>query len=76
MRARRRPRRPVRQGPQPALRIASQPLMHRLPRHTMAAGHLGNRQALLQDLQHRPVTLLHHTQLRQHTRPLSLRSAF
>ena len=76
MRARRRPRRPVRQPAQAARRIAGQPLMHRLPRHTMAAGHLGNRQALLQDLQHRPVPLLHHTQLHQHTRPLSPRSAF
>jgi len=38
MRARRRPRGPVREPRQAARRIAGQPLMHRLPRHPKLAG--------------------------------------
>jgi hypothetical protein len=34
----------------------------------MAAGRFRHRDALLEHLQHRPVPLLHHTQLHQHTR--------
>src|SRR5581483_4101981 len=63
------PRGPVRQPRQPTLvGIPGQPLVHRLPRHPTPARHLRDRRALLQDLQHRPVPLLHHTQLHQHTR--------
>src|SRR5581483_9293092 len=69
MRARRRPRGPVRQPRQPTLiGIPGQPLVHRLPRHTTPARHLRDADAFFQDLQHRPVPLLHHTQLHQHTR--------
>ncbi len=76
MRARHRPRRPVRQPRQPtAAGIPGQPLVHRLPRHPIPARHFNDRRAFLQDLQHRPIPLLHDTQLHQHTRPLSPRSA-
>ena len=70
MRARTRPRGPVRQPAQPILiGIPGQLLMHRLARHPIPARHLGDRRAFFQDLQHGPVPLLHDTQLHQHTRP-------
>ncbi len=50
------------------LGIPAQPPMHRLPRHPLPAGHLGHRNAVVQDLQHRAIPLLHRTQLHQHTR--------
>jgi len=68
MRARRRPRRPVRQPAQALLGIPAQPPVHRLPHHPVPASHLRDRDALLEHLQHRPVPLLHRTQLHQHTR--------
>ena len=68
MRAPDRPRRPVRQARQAIRGITGQPLMHRLAHHPITAGHLSHRSALLEHLQHRPVTLLHDTQLHQHTR--------
>ena len=43
--------------------------MHRLPHHPIAASHLNHRRAV-EDLQHRPIPLLHHTQPHQHDRPL------
>jgi hypothetical protein len=49
--------------------------MDRLASHPIAARHLRNRRAFFQNLQHRPVPLLHHTQLHQHTRPPPLRPA-
>jgi len=76
MRARGRPRRPVPQPRQAAvIGIAGQPLVHRLPRHPIPAGHLSDRRSLFQNLQHSPIPLLHDTQLHQHTRSPSLRSA-
>ena len=42
--------------------------------HPASRGHLRHRGAVLQDFQHRPVPLLHDTQLHQHARPLSPRS--
>ena len=64
----RRGRRPIRQPAQPVLCIPAQPTVHRLPRHPIAPGHLGDRDAFPGHFQHRPVPLLHRTQLRQHTR--------
>jgi hypothetical protein len=41
----------------------------------MPARHLNDADALFQDFQHRPIPLLHDTQLHQHLRSLSLRTA-
>jgi hypothetical protein len=49
--------------------IPAQPPVHRLPRHPIPPRHIRDRGALIQDFQHRPVPLLGHTQLHQHTRP-------
>jgi hypothetical protein len=71
MRARHRARGPVHQPGQPALiDIPAQPVMHRLPRHPIPPRDIRHARAPIQDLQHRPVPLLGHTQLHQHTRPL------
>lgn len=54
MRARIRPRRPVRQHAQPAITgIPAQPLVHRLPHHPIPPGHHRHRNTLVQ---HRPGT--------------------
>ena len=42
--------------------------MHGLARDPIPARHIRDRDALVQDFQHRPVPLLGHTQLHQHTR--------
>jgi hypothetical protein len=69
MRAATRLRRPVRQPAQATpIRIPAQPLMHRLPRHPIPPRDHRHRHALVQDLQHSPIPLLHDTQLHQHTR--------
>ena len=74
MRARCRPWRPVRQPAQPVLGIPAQPPVHRLPDNAVPPGHLRDGDALLEHFQHRPVPLLHRTQLHQHTRLPPLRS--
>jgi hypothetical protein len=47
-------------------RVTAQPPMHTLTRHTRTRRHLQDRHALIQDLEHSLITLLHHTQLHQH----------
>ncbi len=68
MRARLRPRGPVRQAAQPALGIPAQPFMNGLPRYPVPPGHRRDRRSILQDFKHSPIPLLHDTQLHQHTR--------
>jgi hypothetical protein len=69
MRTRLRLRRPVRQPRQTAVvGIPPQPFMHRLPSDPIPPRDLGDRRAF-QYLEHRPIPLLHDTQLHQHRRP-------
>jgi hypothetical protein len=49
----------------PLARVATQPGMHRLPRHPITAGNSADHRPV-QDLQHRPITHLGHPQLPQH----------
>ena len=46
--------------------VAPQPRVQRLPGNPVAARHLHHRRAVVQDLQHSPVALLHQPQLHQH----------
>ena len=74
MRARHRAAGPVHQPRQAAvIDIPAQPVVHRLPRHPIPARYIGHARAVIEDFQHRPVPLLGHTQLHQHTRPPCLR---
>ncbi len=69
MRARQRPRRPIRQPPKPVGRIAPQPVVQRLARHAIAASHVGDRRTIVDDLEHRLIALLHQPQLHEHRWP-------
>ena len=70
MRTRRRPGRPIGQPTETALAgIATQPLVHSLASHAVAARDLDHRRAL-EHLQDRPIPLLHDIQLHQHDRLL------
>ena len=69
MRTRQRPRAPIGQPPQPSRRVLAQPLVHRLARHPIAAGHIGDRRPVVEHLQHRLIALFHQPQLHEHRRP-------
>jgi len=69
MRTRRRHRRPIDQPREPVGRVAAQPALHGLARHTGPSRSLGHAHALVEHLDHRGVSLLHHIQLHQHDDP-------
>lgn len=69
MRARPRPARAISQRAQPTGGIRPQPRVHGLPRHPEPASDVSHARPVAQDLQHRPIALLHQTQLHQHRRP-------
>ena len=52
--------------PDPSRRVAAQPLVHRLTRNPVTAGHIGHRRPVVEHLQHSLIALLHHVQLHQH----------
>jgi hypothetical protein len=67
VRTRPRPARPVGQVRHPTRRrIPPQPPMQRLPRNPEPGRHLRHSRAVVEDLHHRPIPLLHHSQLHQH----------
>ncbi len=68
MRARPRPMRTITQTLQPLSRIPRQPRMQRLPAHPHLAGHLRDRQTILDHRQNRLIPLLSHAQLPKHHR--------
>ena len=61
-----RPVRPIRETAQTLIAVPTNPPVHRLPRDTEPLGHLGHRHTS-RDLQHRPVPLLCHSPLHQHS---------
>gem|GEM_PF-5621124 len=66
MRTRQRLLRPIRQTRQTFGRVATQPSMHCLARHTEADRNIGDRCSLVHHLEHRLITQLHKPQLHQH----------
>ena len=69
MRTRQRLRRAIHQTRQPIARVPTQPNMHRLPRHPIAAGHIGDGRSVVDHLEHRLQALFHNTQLHEHHGP-------
>ena len=69
MRTRQRPRAAIGQPAQPVGRVPPQPLVHRLARHPITAGHIGDRRPVVEHLQHRLIALFHQAQLHEHRRP-------
>ncbi len=66
MRTRQRPRRTIDKTGQTLGRVPAQPLMNRLSRHPVAAGHIGDRRPVVQHLEHCLISLFHDTQLHDH----------
>jgi hypothetical protein len=56
---------PVGQSGHPTVGIATQPRMHRLAGHPVAAGHVGHAHPV-EDVEHSPITLFDHFELHQH----------